>query len=307
MAVQRNAIVSERAIKKRKKKQIMFGTVFGVVLSCLVAGIVWGAYSESFQIVQLNVRGTQGELENQIRESAQSMLQEKVMWVFPKSNTFLFPKHTLYQQIIDSYPKVLSVEVTKTGLKTLTIDVVERKAHSLWCSGVPPHLTPDVMGRCFFVDNTGYIYTQSPYFSDHVYFELYGEPYDYATALESASATSSDIDVDENMPETGEVSFIGLHYLPEESYLAAMQTVELLKSIDITTHTLVVHSKDFFELVMDEGGVIKFNLQAEPQQMVTDLKTALDAKFQERKDKTLKDIEYIDIRFTNKVVFKFVE
>jgi hypothetical protein len=307
MVVQRNALLSERALKRRRKKQIILGGGLVFIIVLLFAGVLWGAYTTSLQITEVNIRGTQGELESQIRADADAMLGQKVAWVLPKSNVFLFSKDSLHKQIEETYPKVLTVKVDTKGFNAITVDIVERKPHALWCSGVAPQVTPDAMGRCFFVDDTGYIFAPSPYFSDHVYFELYGEPSDYQTIVASIATSSQEEDMSDDIVMTGEVTFVGMHYIAEDSYRTVMSIVDLLRGVGIDTHTLVVHSKDLFELVMDEGGVIKFNTQVDPQRMVTDLKTALDAKFQENKDKTLSDIEYVDVRFTNKVVFKFVE
>jgi len=238
------------------------------------------------------------------------MLAEKFVWVLPRSNTFLFKKSEVYESIISTYPKVLSLDVDMHGFKTLDITITERQPNALWCSGVPPHVTKDSVGRCFFVDNLGYIYTPSPYFSDHVYFELFGEPSDYKKIHEIFSATSTDTNISDTLgtgPETKELSFVGTHFLPEEKYVTVINFIELLNMSGIETHTLIVHSNELFELVMKEGGVLRFNLETDLERMVGDLKTALDTKLNQSNGKTLSDVEYIDIRFANKVVFKFIE
>lgn len=301
MGVQRNVFVSGRVQQKRHRKRVIF-----IVSTCAGFGVFIGlliflARLDSLHIKNIQVEGAHTELETQIRSTIDKHLSENFLWVFPRWNRFLFQKSETQAELLSTYPKIQTVRVNYVGLSGLDVSVEERKMFGLWCDGVAPvSAGSDAnVGNCYAIDSTGYIFATSPYFSDHTYFDFFGKPLNQAVQDDATTTTG--------MIPVYEAPYIGAQYLPHDVFAAVNGFVGMLKEKGIITDTLIVHDLDFFELALKSGGVVRFSPSQDLSKAASDLKTGLEKNITGQPNKKLSDIEYIDLRFTNKVIFKFIE
>ena len=227
------------------------------------------------------------------------------------------------------------------GFRTIVIKISERDPFALWCDGEAPVDGDDAnVGSCFFLDSDGYIFANAPYFQDNVYFKLYGKPFlkniEIAEEVESESfktesigsvGIESGVDENEALSKVEETSisneavdisnaeYIGIYFLPPAEFTRIMQLVSLLEKINLQSYALVVTSPDLYELSLVSGGTLRFLPGQDFHQVIDDLEIAYIKKFSNeskngpsgRSDISPEDIEYIDIRFDNKILFKFKE
>lgn len=298
--LKRTAIVSERSAKRRRKRKIIVSTISVIGITALISFVMWIAQAEFLMIKGVRVENASKGVEGNILFFVESKLEERVLWLFPRRNTLFFSKEDAAETLIEKYPKIKEIDIKRDALSYLVVEVQERSPAALFCEGQID--TPD---DCYFVDSAGYVFTRAPYYSDHVYYELYGTPLvkEDFTDVTQNSATSSE----EVGPVSTTTSFLGTQYLPEEIFMTTMLFIENLEEQGIPTHSLTVTSPSLFEAHLGLGGVLKFSPKQDLPKAIEDLKTAYSARVTNEEGSRAEDLEYVDVRFTNKVVFKFAE
>lgn len=169
--IRRTAIISERAAQRRRKKRVLWATLILFVVGLLFTGLVFLSQAKFLIIQKVDVKGAGETLEKNVLLLVEGRLEENFLWLFPRRNTLLFPKDSLEKEIIETYTKIKNIKIERKGFSRVKIIIEERKPSALWCdAGITD------IGNCYFVDESGYIFRRAPYFSDHVYYELYGNP-----------------------------------------------------------------------------------------------------------------------------------
>ena len=331
MTVRRAKIKSKRS-KKRQNRRLKTTIIFIiVVVAFIMGGISWAFHNENILIDSIQIKGAQSVDTEEVMKLAEENISGYRLWIFPKKNILIFPKNKLRVEILDKYKQIKNVVIKRDGFKAMVITISEREPFALWCDGeAPVNKEFADVGDCYFVDNWGYIYASAPYFHDHVYFELYGKS--FLEVAEVTEETKEDEDVDKekviknneensaneivevktetkekelNAKITSDAEYIGKHFLPPSEFVRTMQFVSSLEKIDLPTHSLVIADSGLYELSLRSGGMLRFLPTQDYHRAINDLTTAYEKKFSKNFDLLPKDIEYIDIRFDNKVLFKF--
>ena len=324
MTVRRAKIKSKRS-KKRQGRRLRTTIIFIVVgVSFVIGGISWLAHNENILINNIRVEGAQSVDVEEIVELVEENISGNRYWIFPKKNIFVFSKNKLEAKILDEYKQIKNVVIGRDGFKAMIITISEREPFALWCDGeVPAGKEFADVGNCYFVDNEGYIFASAPYFHDHIYFELYGKSFlqtietgtvleDENVDIEITDMVDEEYNTDENGVESAEITetasdteYIGKHFLPPSEFVRMMQLVSSLEKIDLPTHSLVITNSGLYELSLRVGGVRRFLPTQDLHRAINELETAYLKKFSSESKLDSEDLEYIDIRFDNKVIFKF--
>lgn len=302
--MKREALTSKRARTRKRKKTILWMIGSAVFFIVFVSTFAWLACLQSLQIENITITGAHPEFETLIRTEVDERLSRNMLFIFPKKNIYLFSIGSL-KQWIRQHAHVKDVAISREGFNTVAIHVQEREPVALWCSGEPPHESNTGVGDCMFVDVTGYLFSQAPYFYDHVYFELFGTPTGENDTVRSVASSSAALSTtsDAFVAETG---YLGTYFLPTDTFNNIMHFKLLLEDVGLPVHTLVLKSRERVEyIVYPRNTKIITTLYSEPVSTVNDVRTALDTKLEENSGVGVEDIEYIDARFSDKIVFRF--
>ena len=316
MTVRRAKIKSKRS-KKRQNRRLKTTIIFIiVVVAFIMGGISWAFHNENILIDSIQIKGAQSVDTEEVMKLAEENISGYYLWIFPKKNILIFPKNKLRVEILDKYKQIKNVVVRRDGFKVIVITISEREPFALWCDGeasAGKEFTD--VGNCYFVDSEGYIYASAPYFHDHVYFELYGKPFlEVAEVTEETTGNSEEDGLNENMNMEEDINggaiddkkeYIGKYFLPPLEFVRTIQFVSSLEKIDLPTHSLIITDSGLYELSLRSGGMLRFLPTQDHHHAINDLTTAYQKKFSEDSDLLPKDLEYIEIRFDNKVLFKF--
>lgn len=310
MVVRRSAIKSKRS-KERRGHRLKTKIIFCfIIIIFVLGGISWITHNERILINDIQIEGIETIEVKEIMGLAEEHLSGKYFWLFPKKNTFIFPKEEVEINLLDKYKQIKNVAIKRDGLNTLKITILEREPFALWCdSEMIVEEKKEEIGNCYFVDYEGYIYATAPYFFDNIYFELYGEPFfDNDENLEKIEEKREDLDNTKEESSIGDFNkkeYIGRHFLPPEEFVRTMQFVSSLEKIELPVHSLIIDSSDMYKLTLVGGGILRFLPALDYHRSINDLTTAYKKKFSEDSDLLPEDLEYIDIRFENKILFKF--
>jgi len=288
MVQKRGVIYSEKATEIRKKRrhlhfQKILIRILIVCLIYLLLGLV-SSFSD-FLIKDISVSGTETVDTSFVLEEINETLSGSLLIIFPKRNTFFYPKHALETILLREFPRLSSID-TKITNRTLSVEVKERKGEYLWCGSLPADMekSADDM-ECYFADDGGYIFDRAPYFSGTVFFKFFG----------------GDV-----------ISPIGSYILPEEEFSEVIKFKEFLPILNIKSATFFLGQNGIYELYLEDVRDITktpkliFNSQDNFETVLTNLTSALDTEplktsFKDNFDNLL----YIDLRFKDQVVYKF--
>ena len=285
-------IISPRAkeLKKssnraRKKKLIIFLSIFAI----LFIGSGFLSQISRLQIGGVTVNGTVVLDADAITHLVEKTISGKYLWLFPKQNIFLYPKSLVIANIAEGFRRAEDIKVMRTSDNTLVVSLKERAPAYLWCGEMPKDTVNN--HDCYFVDNTGFIFDHAPAFSGQVYFIWYGK-----------------------ITNDKDTKPIGGRILDEEHF----QSIVLMKD------RFTALSFNLIQIILSENGDYEFGLSymrsasAHPKvifnknanlgRVMEDFATALlkdplKTKIREDYNKLL----YLDLRFDNKVYYKFTE
>jgi len=285
--------VSLKELRRERKRKRLFARIAlaaGIAVA-LFSGAAVGLRSQYAELNHIIVEGVRVLSDEDIRAFAEETLRGKYAGILPKANIFLFPRRSLRDGIMKTYPRVSDVAVRAVDMRTISIKVTEREPAFLWCGeeapiGARPPETP-----CYFADANGFIFDRAPHFSSDVYFEFYGAPFH----------------------PKGEKNIVGSYILEPSEFRTIVSFYTKLKELRLRPERFF--SRDgAYQIAFsrtDSKSAPRGRLVFEKSESllgdtIRNLASAFMLKRTERGgEDILNGIEYVDVRFDNKVLFKF--
>lgn len=234
-------------------------------------GAVWTvslvSYLPRFSIQNISVSGAQKLSPRLIGSYAGTILQDGSYHLLSRSNIFLYPRESIEKGIVDTFARIKSARVSRSSLLAteVKIEVKEREPYALWCSdGV----------RCFTMDEDGFIFTEMSTATTTQY------------VFQGGLATSS-----EPIGQT----FIKAH-LP-----GLLTLLRFLGQAGYEPRGAVVGDEQDFSVSLARGFTIRASFGGDVSALTKNLQLVLSSKTLKGKED---QIEYIDLRFGNRVYYK---
>jgi len=252
--------------------RFVFPSIILVAILVLTGILAWQSGNQKIRISEVAVDGNSvidGEL---ITNSAEEELNGKYFWLFSRDNVFIYPKSKLEDKILEQYKRILDIDIYADSLTSLVINIAERKPIYIYCGESVPE-SGDEISQCYFLDDTGYIFSKAPYFSGNVFFEFYGymkgDP-------------------------------IGNHFFEEIDFKKIILLKDGIEEIGLPTVMFEIKEEGDYVFHTKTGGKIFFNNRQEYGTVLDNLDSALEDILSLNKK-----LDYIDLRFGNKVFYKF--
>ena len=155
--------------KKRKKTTVkVFLSIVGVLV--ILTAFVLVLRLPFFQITTVKLEKPGSLPATELEAKALAATKGNYLYVIPRSFSFFYPKDDIQAAVTDAYKKIDSMRVVRKSFSTLEISVSERIPEAIVCEGFREE---DEVDECFFADKDGFIFTESPGFSDGVYSRYY--------------------------------------------------------------------------------------------------------------------------------------
>lgn len=274
-------------LKKKRKKAIrnrILLYLLGIII--IISGLTYLSRLPELNINNTTVTGGKILDNEDINKVVNKDLSGRYFTLFPKTNFLLYPKNKIENDLKNTFKRIDTVSANIHGTKNLYIDLKERTADYIWCGDTP---SPDV-GGCYLMDNTGYIFDNAPYFSGNVYFRFFG----------NISGVQNDM-------------VIG-SYFNKNNFQRLLSFKDILKSMKLDVSSLFVKNDDYAEfyissnIVPPEGPKIKIKVNDDLNKVAENLQAAIHtAPLSTNLENEPSKLSYIDLRFGNKVYFKFNE
>jgi len=271
--------LTSKKFAQKKRKFFFIKALFFLVLFIL-AGVSF------FYLLRLkNITISEVELRGNVivgTEDVLSFINEELggsyYAFFPKNNIFLYPKEDIEAKMLDKWKRVESVDVLRNGLTGITVNVTEKKPRFLWCRETIEGLSRE--GDCYFIDDKGYLFSKAPGFSEDVYFRFFG----------NISAADP----------------IGQRYLEESKFKSLSDFTVHLEQAKIKASKMLAKENGEYELYLSEFGRVFINDRQDFEKTFENLKTLLESDVFKREVKgASSSLDYIDLRYGNKVYYKF--
>lgn len=270
---------SRREFSRRKTKSLVIKSTIGFLALVLITVLLsWGSRNEKFLIKGVKVEGNETISAEEVLKIAENKISGKYLFLFPKNNFFIYPGGAIAGEILDNMKKVKTVETKVAGDNVLLVKVYERKPSYIWCPGGSLSENMPSGNQCYFLDEQGFSFSEAPRFSSPIFFEIY------------SSSTAPN-------------EFIGKYPFEGGLFKKLILFKNALTEINLPATGLIRMNDGDFKFILKTGGTVLIN---EKNDINISLRNIVSTKKAlEDSGKNISFIEYIDLRFGNKVFFKF--
>ncbi|MBP6925545.1 MAG: hypothetical protein KBC22_00595 [Candidatus Pacebacteria bacterium] len=242
-------------------------------------------YQPFFQISRISVQGNHVLHTADIGAEVQQVMSQKKLWVIPLDSWVTLPQKKITQHLSETFGRIKSIDLEVKNFDHLVISIDEWQPAFLWCN-----LEEVDQGKrtCWFMDELGNIFSEAPYFSPGVY------PM-FVTKQNSLDDILGEEKID---PET------------LQQVLQIYRQLET-KGVHIETIAFGEQADVIFTMVGLAGQTLPrttlfVTRNMLPEVMVQNLDLLLGhTSFKEKFATHAQSLEYIDLRFDGKLLFKF--
>ncbi|MEK7179370.1 MAG: FtsQ-type POTRA domain-containing protein [Patescibacteria group bacterium] len=285
-------------LAERRRKAFFLWAGSAVACSLALAGLLaWASGLPEVVVGTIRVEGSAMVSEDDIRERVEGSLTGRYAGLFARANIFLVSPGRIESDLLGAFKEFKTVSVSRESLDALAVKVEERKPYYLWCEKIPvreaaPESAEDrAHGGCYFLDLEGLIFTPAPEFSGTVYFEFYGP---------SGSIPGSPEEPSGDGPA-------GRMYLPGGEFDRVIMFKNSLRDVGLNPYAFVTDGTNEYEFLLPGGGKIMFRRGQDFDVLFDNLTATLDTELFKKREKKggYPSLEYIDMRFPDKVYYRF--
>lgn len=269
-----------RKEKQNKKRKIIFLAFFIIFI-----GLIILSRYHKFRISNIEVLGSNVIDKNLIEDNIKQSISGYYFFVLPKNNFVLLPEKQIRVALQTAFPRLTNINTSLTKENTITINVEERSGKYLWCGVALVEEVSLENTKCYFMDESGFLFDEAPFFSGNVYLRFIG-------------------------PLENNQEVIGQNF--QNNFWSNMLLfASVLKEIDLEP-TVFLLKDEYIEIYLKHNleppysPKIIFRKNDDIQKVINNFKSAILSE--PLKTKILENyqkLEYINLSFGNKIYFKF--
>ena len=284
---------------KRVRTQKLYIFLIGIFV--MSAFTTWITNHEKVTINTILVDGTEKTIPIDIQAIVNKHLDKSYFFIVPKRNVVLMPIDEIKEDLLTTFTIIKDVSIKKINLQTIQVKVEERIPHAKWC-GIDNN--ENRLETCLLLDNEAYLYTYEEKNITSALYTFFG-PLITSTETASTSLATTPTNISTSTPVHSNTSYIGKTYIDSSTFHKINAFATALKSNDITSDSMTFENSTGY-IHLNKGGYLIFNMNRNLGTVAEDVLLAYTQKFINDTKKP-EQLDYIDSRFNNKVLFKFVE
>lgn len=261
--------------KKMERRKWIRLSIFIAILIIFISIPIYFFRTSRFLISVIEISGNSVTPSEDIQFTVNENLEGNYFFIFPKSNIVLYPKKTIAAQLIDTNPRFKSVDMKITGPRSIKVYVKEREPYAEYCQDISDQNSP--IG-CYFMDKTGFIFSEAPAFSHGVY-SIYGSN----PTLENP---------------------LRMVYMEEPKLTLIEPFIKSLAEVNLYPKVFLLKG-DEYHLILSNGAVIMWKAEEDLEKVKSNLESFLRDPSFKKGSGELDNVLYIDLRFGNKIFYKF--
>jgi hypothetical protein len=261
---------------KKKLWERRLKTSLQIIVLALIIGLpIYLARTSRFLISSVEIEGNSVTKSEDIQKIIGDDLSGNYAWIFPRSNTALYPKGKIVRDLMTAIPRLSDVHVERVGAKSLKVTVKERMPAAEYCTDVSDPSSPS---DCYFIDDMGYIFSRAPAFSGNVYLTYKSDPF-------------------YDLP-------LGRQLMDADEFQKTRDFVRSLDTLGLYPRVFLI-KMDEYHLLLANGAEIMWQKSEELPEVRNNLKAFFSQSSIKSETDFLKRVLYIDMRFGNKIFYKF--
>ncbi len=277
------------ALIKRKRKilRLRLIVLFTILFISIIGALSYFSFNSRVSINNIVITGNSIIDTNEIEAHIKERMTGKYIGLFSKSNFLIYPHNKIYNDLIISFPRIENLSIKRQGFNTINVVINERAGSYLYCGLILPEEKNDVGENCYFVNNDGFIFDKAPYFSGDVYLKFY-----------------TNINGDISKPLNSQIFTV-------ERFHEIIRFIDNVTSLGFKPAYLVVSDNNIYSLYLKS-----VNLNSKPKIVFKEdnvLPVIFDnlsvsmskPEFANEINSKYDILSYIDLRFKNKVLYKF--
>lgn len=256
----------------KKRRRIAWGRkflVFLILVGVLLGAFAWFSGSGVLNVKKIEVMGMTTLNVDELTQNIQKSLDGRYLGLFSRSNILILPWIGIKNSLMRDFLKIDRVFVWITGENSIRVSVSERTPVGIWCQSKER----GVQG-CYFLDKSGFIYTEAPEIIGNSFYYFYGGIFENP---------------------------IGNTFVGNPKFLRLYAFMKKLKELGFAPISLSALPDNEYEIDLEAGGQIDFN---ESQSFETSLEN-IDAMLLNNVVSTstafLGKLNHLDLRYGNKV------
>jgi hypothetical protein len=272
--------------RKRRRRRIRLFILYSVLFITIIGGLAYFSGNRRVTINKINIKGTRIINASDIQFNIENTISGKYLHLFAKSNVIIYPHDKVYDKLLKDFPRIEKLKVDRHGWNALDVDITERSGAYLYCGSKIPEAQSEIGENCYFINDDGYIFDKAPYFSGNVYFKYYA-----------------------TLPDT-EVDPLGHQMLTSEHFHSVARLIDGITALGFKpTHLVLGGDTSTIYLDNSDSGTspqIIFKDENNLEDILSNLTSSMaKSEFANEIRSKYTTLLYIDLRFKNKVLYKF--
>lgn len=267
---------SERIRRERRTHFLLLALVWFTFLVVCVLLVSQISHMRDIRIAKISFVGNKNVATEALAPLVLSEISGSYWRLFPKRNVFLVRTRILEQSLESAYPRFKRVRVDRKNLTTLSITIEEREPFAFWCTDT---------STCYFLDRDGFVFAPAAQFLKSNSFVRY-----------SGGAVVSTTPIGSQFAERAVFGML-------QTFLTDLKNRLGLRAVRVTQE-----GNHWVIAVAPSGSVGIFSLLVtlapSYEQALSDFETITSSPDFKEAVTSLSNLEYIDLRFGNKVFYK---
>jgi cell division septal protein FtsQ len=266
--MQRKYTSSKLIQRKRRIKKIKI-TLYVILFLSLIFGFFYAMKHPKLNVSVIDIVDNTFSNTSKLEARVSSSLDGNVFFFIPKTNALFLPRFEIEESIKEEAPEISTIDIDLKGFNNIEVSINEFE----------PKLLLEVKDKNYFVNEFGDVFMEAPLLHSH------DDLLSFFNDLEEVEIRDNVIDAD---------------------FLRSINLFsEKLNNLDIRVHGVSHEGEDVYYIKTDLGFDILVSSQDNLEISFENIKTILENGTLSREQ--LPDVNYIDLRFGNKVFYKLRE
>lgn len=276
----KNRYSSSQLAKKKKRRKIFRAILLVTFILSVFGGIVFWFNHPVLNISSFEISAVEFANKDDIHKEVNQILNDKKFFLFSNKNIFFLPKTKIREALINSNHSIQGVSMRILKFDLLEINITEYSYSGKWCG----NSKEEEIDPCYLLNKEGQIFAKE-------------KALDKKNTLTFFSPL-----IEFEKQEELESNILGKQYLPVETFKNIVTFAEYLPEFDIHVKEIVTKDNETFSVITTEDLLLMIDYQDQAQEILNNLKTVIETE--EINEAQLSNLEYIDLRFGNKVYYK---